>query len=261
MPILVDSHCHLDRLDLSPFDGCMEQALLSAKALDVNHVLSVCVDIENADTVIKLAQQYDNVYASVGKHPCETEGIEPTVQTLCQLAQPEKVIAIGETGLDYYRSEVGEDMRWQHDRFEVHIEAAKQLNLPTIIHTRCARKDTIAILKSTDAGPGVFHCFTESWEMAKAGLDLGFYISFSGILTFKNATELQDVAQKVPLDRILVETDAPYLTPAPYRGKANQPGYTHYVAQKLAELRGLSYETICQQTTENFCRLFRIDLS
>ncbi len=259
MPTLIDSHCHLDRLDLAALGGDMDQVLQQAKALDVQQVLSVCVDMENAAAVIALAEQHNNVYASVGKHPCETAGIEPTVEMLCEYAQHPKVIAIGETGLDYYRNEPGADMRWQHQRFEAHIAAAKQVNLPTIIHTRAAREDTLAILRATDAGPGLFHCFTESWEMAKAGLDLGFYISFSGILTFKKAEELQAVAKQVPLDRILVETDAPYLTPTPYRGKANQPGYTHYVAQQLATLRGIDYETVCQQTTENFYRLFQVN--
>jgi TatD DNase family protein len=176
---------------------------------------------------------------------------------LVEKAQHPKVVAIGETGLDYYRDH---NKALQMQRFAVHITAAKQVNKPLIIHTRQAREDTIALLKSEQAGNGVFHCFTEDYDMAKQGLDLGFYISFSGILTFKNAEMLKDVAKKLPLDRILVETDAPYLTPVPYRGKANQPGYTRYVAEYLAELKGLSLEAVATATTENFKQLFKVDV-
>ena len=260
MPTLIDSHCHLDRLDLTPFDGDMDAMMAEAKALDVEQMIAVCVDMENAPVVARYAEQYDHVFASVGKHPCdeENQGVEPTVAMLVEQAKHPKVVAIGETGLDYFRTEPGQDMSFQHQRFITHIEAAKQSDLPLIIHTRAAREDTIAILKAHDAGPGVFHCFTESWEMAKAGLDLGLYISFSGIVTFKNAQELQEVAKKVPLDRILVETDAPSLTPVPYRGKPNHPGYPHYVAHCLAELRGVSYAAICEATTQNTRNLFAL---
>lgn len=260
MPILVDSHCHLDMLDLEALGMDLSGVIKAAAEQDVKHILSICVDMENAPVVKGIAEQFEQVYASIGKHPCETEGHEPTVDDLLLAADHPKVIAIGETGLDYYRSEPDEDMTWQHQRFVHHIQAAKQLELPLIIHTRSAREDTVRLLDEQSAGPGVFHCFTESWEMAKAGLDMGLYISFSGILTFKNAEELREVARKVPLERILVETDAPYLTPVPYRGKLNRPGYTHYVAQCLAELKGVSYQKICQATTDNFSELFSVEI-
>lgn len=258
MSLLVDSHCHLDRLDLSPFNGDLSKAIASAKELGVHHMICVCVEMENFDAVIKVAEQFDNVHASVGKHPDEHEGIEPDVEMLVEKAKHPKVVAIGETGLDYYRDH---NKSLQMQRFAVHIQAAKQTDKPLIIHTRQAREDTIALLKSEQAGPGVFHCFTEDYDMAKQGLDLGFYISFSGILTFRNAEELREVAKKVPLERILVETDAPYLTPVPFRGKPNQPGYTRYVAECIAELKGLSYDEVARQTTENFTKLFKVEVT
>ncbi|MDF2529911.1 MAG: DNAase [Gammaproteobacteria bacterium] len=257
MTPLVDSHCHLDRLDLSEFNGDLSKAIEAAKALGVVHMLCVCVEMENFASVIKVAEQFKEVHASVGKHPDEHEGIEPTVEMLLEKARHPKVVAIGETGLDYYRDH---NKSLQMQRFAVHIAAAKQANKPLIVHTREARADTIAILKSEQAGPGVFHCFTEDYEMAKQGLDLGFYISFSGIVTFKNAEMLKEVAKKVPLDRILVETDAPYLTPVPFRGKANQPGYTRYVAEYIAALRGISYEQVATATTKNFTELFKVEI-
>ncbi|MDO8955111.1 MAG: TatD family hydrolase [Gammaproteobacteria bacterium] len=258
MTPLVDSHCHLDRLDLTAFDGDLSKAIAAAKELGVMHMLCVCVEMENFDAVIRIAEQFKEVHASVGKHPDEHEGIEPTVEMLVEKARHPKVVAIGETGLDYYRDH---NKALQMQRFAVHIQAAKQTAKPLIIHTRQAREDTIAMLKSEQSGPGVFHCFTEDYEMAKQGLDLGFYISFSGILTFKNAESLKDVAKRIPLDRILVETDAPYLTPIPYRGKANQPGYTRYVAQYLAELKGLTYDEVARATTQNFTNLFKVEVS
>jgi len=258
MPVLVDSHCHIDRVDLVPFGGQQSAVIAAAKALDVQHMLCVCIDMENFPAVLKIAEQYDCVYASVGKHPTETEGAEPSVEWLIEQAQHPKVIAMGETGLDYFH--IKDDVSWQQERFRTHIRAAKQANKPLIIHTRDAREDTIKILKEENSGPGVFHCFTESWDMAQQGMALGFYISFSGIVTFKNAQELQEVAKRVPLNRILVETDAPYLTPVPYRGKPNQPGYTRYVAEHIAELRGITYAELAQATTQNFKDLFQVSL-
>jgi len=255
MSFLVDSHCHIDRIDLAPFDGRMDNAIAAAKSLGVGHMLCVCIDMENFDQVLKIAEQYDCVSASVGKHPTELEGIEPTVEMLVEKAAHPKVVAIGETGLDYFHGKEHE-REAQKARFIRHIAASKTCKKPLIIHTRQAQEDTIAILKSEQVDSAVFHCFTEDWDMAKQGLDLGLYISFSGIVTFKNAETLKEVAKKVPLDRLLVETDAPYLTPVPYRGKPNQPGYTRYVAEYIAELRGISYETLRDATTENFNRLF-----
>ncbi|MDF2691322.1 MAG: DNAase [Gammaproteobacteria bacterium] len=254
---LVDSHCHLDRLDLTAFDGDLSKVIAAAKALGVYHMLCVCVEMENFASVIKIAEQFKEVHASVGKHPDEHEGIEPSVEMLIEKASHPKVVAIGETGLDYYRDH---DKAKQMQRFAVHIEAAKRTQKPLIIHTRQAREDTIAMLKSEQAGPGVFHCFTEDYAMAKQGLDLGFYISFSGILTFKNAEMLKEVAKKIPLDRILVETDAPYLTPVPFRGKANQPGYTRYVAEYIAALKAVDYAEVARITTQNFTELFKVEV-
>lgn len=259
MSILVDSHCHLDRIDLAPFDGKLEAALAAAEALQVGCMLCVCIDMENFPAVLDIAERFTKVFASVGKHPTEWEGEEPTIASLVAKADHPKVIAIGETGLDYFHG-LETERAAQQSRFITHIQAAKQAGKPLIIHTRQAQADTISILKQEQAESGVFHCFTESWDMARQGLDLGLYISFSGIVTFKNALELKEVAKKVPLDRILVETDAPYLTPAPYRGKPNTPGYTRYVAEHIAELRGIPYERLRDVTTENFQRLFKIQL-
>lgn len=254
--MLVDSHCHIDCCDLTPFDNKVEHLLAQAKEHDVEHMLCVCIDLEHFPAVLQLAETYPQISASLGLHPNEREGREATKEELLQLGANPKVVAIGETGLDYFRSEG--DLSWQHERFRTHIAVAKALQKPLIIHTRDAREDTIRIMreeKAQDAG-GVLHCFTESWEMAEQALALGFYISFSGIVTFKNAIALQDVAKRVPLDRMLIETDAPYLAPVPFRGKSNVPAYVKYVAAFIAKLRGLSYEEIAQQTTENYHRLF-----
>jgi TatD DNase family protein len=256
--MLVDSHCHLDRVDLAPFGGQMDHLMAACHAHDVKHMLCVCIDQQNFPDVLNIAQRYDSVHCSVGMHPVDHAGELVDQDWLIQSAQHSKVVAIGETGLDYYHCKG--DVHWQYQRFVQHIEVAKQTKLPLIIHTRQAREDTVRVLKQQDAPPGVFHCFTEDWAMAKQGLDLGYYISFSGIVTFKNAQELKEIAKKVPLDRILVETDAPYLTPAPYRGKANMPGYTRYVAEHIAELRAITYDEIAMATTENFSRLFSVAL-
>ena len=254
--MLVDSHCHLDRLDLTPYDGKLEGALNNAREHGVGHMLCVCIDLEHMEDVLAPARQYDFVTASVGVHPNEHEGEEPDCDRLVALAQDEQVVAIGETGLDYFRSEG--DLEWQRERFRQHIAAAKQTAKPLIIHMRDATADTLKILKEENAAEagGVMHCFVEDWNTAKAAMDMNFHISFSGIVTFNSARELQDVARKMPLDRMLVETDAPYLAPVPYRGKSNQPAYVRYVAEKIAELRNTDVESIAAATTDNYFKLF-----
>jgi TatD DNase family protein len=255
---LVDSHCHLDRLDLSKYDGKLQGAIDSAAQNNVVHMLCVSIDLEAYPAMLEQVRPYPQITVSVGVHPNERDGEEPTVDRLVDLAQDEKVIAIGETGLDYFRSEG--DLSWQRERFGVHIEAAKQTHKPLIIHTRDARKDTIAMMRSEHAyeAGGVMHCFAEDWDTAKAALDQDFYISFSGIVTFKNAETLREVAMKVPLDRMLIETDSPYLAPVPNRGKPNEPAYVLYVAEKIAELRDLGLDEVAEITTDNFNRLFKV---
>jgi TatD DNase family protein len=207
--------------------------------------------------VLRLAEQYDNFYASVGVHPDYENIEEPSVNTLVQLAQHSKIVAIGETGLDYFR--LTGDLEWQRERFRTHIRAAILIGKPLIIHTRSAAEDTLRIMQEEGAIKvgGVMHCFTESLEVALAAIDMGFYISFSGIVTFKNAIQLKKVAQAVPLDKMLVETDSPYLAPVPFRGKTNQPAYVKYVAQEIANLRGISLDMVMQATTQNFFTLFK----
>lgn len=223
-------------------------------------MLCVCIDLENFPAVHQIALDHEQVTASVGVHPIDPVDHEPTVDELVALAAKDKVVAIGETGLDYFHCKG--DLTWQHDRFRAHIRAAVEANKPLIIHTRDAREDTIQILKEEGAERvgGVLHCFTESLEMAQAGMELGFYVSFSGIVTFKNATELQDVALEIPMDRILVETDAPYLTPVPFRGKANQPAYVRNTAEYLADLKEVSLAELAEATTKNFETLFGVDV-
>ena len=254
--MLVDSHCHLDRLDLTPYDGKLEGALNNAREHGVGHMLCVCIDLEHLEDVLAPARQYDFVTASVGVHPNEHEGEEPDCDRLVALAQDEQVVAIGETGLDYFRSEG--DLEWQRERFRQHIAAAKQTAKPLIIHMRDATADTLKILKEENAAEagGVMHCFVEDWNTAKAAMDMNFHISFSGIVTFNSARELQEVARKMPLDRMLVETDAPYLAPVPYRGKSNQPAYVRYVAEQIARLRNTDVEAIAAATTDNYFKLF-----
>lgn len=254
---IIDSHCHLDRVDLSAFGGSMESLLAHAKTLSVEEFLCVCIDLEHFDDVFSLAKKYPQIYASVGVHPCELGGQDPTVEELLALADDDNIIAIGETGLDYFHVE-SDGADWQRDRFRRHIAASNQSGKPMIIHTRNARTDTIMIMQEEKTQAGVMHCFSEDWDTAKAALNLGFYISFSGIITFKSADELREVAKKVPLNRILVETDSPYLTPVPYRGKPNSPAYTYYTVEKIAEIRGESIETIAEATTQNFQKLFSL---
>lgn len=223
----------------------------------MSHALCVSVTLDKFPEVLGLAEQYDNFYASVGVHPDYENIDEPSVDLLCRLAKHPKVVAIGETGLDYFR--LSGDLEWQRNRFRTHIRAAILVGKPLIIHTRNAANDTLRIMQEEGAhqAGGVMHCFTESLEMAKAAIEMGFYISFSGIVTFKNAAQLKEVAQKIPLDKILVETDSPYLAPVPFRGKTNQPAYVKYVAQEIADLRGISLEAVMQATTQNFFNLFK----
>lgn len=260
--MFTDSHCHLSFPELQAQLPQIREAMAQAQ---VDRALCICTTLEEFPTVHALATTYDNFWCSVGVHP-DNEGVtEPSLADLVQRAALPKVVAIGETGLDYYR--LGErsiaDMHWQRERFRTHIRAARQTQKPLVIHTRSASADTLAILKEegeTAGGAGraggVFHCFTETAEVARAALDLGFYISFSGILTFKNAADLREVARFVPLDRTLIETDSPYLAPMPYRGKTNNPSYVPYVARQVAEIRQMPVEAIAEATSRNFERLF-----
>jgi TatD DNase family protein len=265
--MFVDSHCHLTFPELAAALPEIRQAMAQAQ---VDRALCICTTLEEFDAVHALALQYDNFWASVGVHP-DNEGVtEPSLDDLVRRSALPRVIAIGETGLDYYQMDQRKggrtvaDMGWQRDRFRTHIHAARQVRKPLVIHTRAASADTIAILKeegedgSPGAAGGVFHCFTETAEVARAALDLGFSISFSGILTFKSAQDLREVARFVPADRLLIETDSPYLAPVPYRGKTNNPSYVPYVARQLAELRGVSVEQIAAATSVNFERLFAV---
>ncbi len=254
--MLIDSHCHLNRLDLKKYEGDMDRLIEATHTAGIECVLNVCVDLESAHEVVATAQKYPNVYASIGLHPSDVKGRILQKSDLLQRVNQPKVIAVGETGLDYhYNTEQLEEMRAS---FCLHIEVARETKKPLIIHTRNARADTLRIMREEKADEigGVMHCFTENLEMAKAAIDLGFYISFSGIITFKNAEELQEVARQVPLENILIETDAPYLTPIPYRGKSNEPQYVRYVAEKIAELKNMSFAQVAEVTTQNFKNLF-----
>jgi TatD DNase family protein len=263
--MFVDSHCHLSFPELASQLPQIRQAMAEAQ---VDRALCICTMLEEFASVHALATGYDNFWASVGVHPDSEDIEEPTVDRLLELAALPKVVAIGETGLDYYQMEERKggrsvaDLEWQRERFRTHIRAAQRCRKPLIIHTRSASGDTIAILReegedgSPGAAGGVFHCFTETAEVARAALDLGFHISFSGILTFKSAADLREVARFVPLDRMLIETDSPYLAPVPYRGKVNNPSYVPYVARQIAELRGLTAEAVGELTSRNFEALF-----
>lgn len=256
--MLVDSHCHLDRLDLTPYDGKLDGALQKARQQGVELMLCVCINMENFPAVRTIAEQHDDIYASVGVHPNDSDVHEPTVEELVAMADHPKVIAIGETGLDYYRSEG--DVEWQRERFRRHIAAAKLCGKPLIIHSREAREDTLRLMAEEGAHEvgGIMHCFVEDLETAERAMAMGFYISFSGIVTFRNATALQEVARQIPAERLLIETDAPYLAPIPFRGKPNEPAYVRLVAEFIAQLRGESSESISQATTANFKRLFKL---
>lgn len=255
----IDSHCHIDFPELA---ARMPELLAKMEQNKVTHALCVSVDLPDFPRVLALAEQYPHIYASVGVHPDYEDTPEPSVAQLVDLARHPKVVAIGETGLDYYRLEG--DLEWQRERFRVHIRASRACGKPLIIHTRSASADTLRIMAEEGAGTGqggaggVMHCFTESLEVAEAALALGFYISFSGIVTFKSAKELQAVAKAVPLERMLIETDSPYLAPVPFRGKMNEPGYVCHVAEFLSVLKDVPLAEVARQTTENFRRLFKI---
>ena len=261
MSVYVDSHCHLDFPELI---AQLPQLLSRMAEQGVERALCISVSVANIPVVLRLAHEHDCLYASVGVHPEDRDATEPTLEQLCAWAAAPKVLAIGETGLDYYwhKEAVPGDLEWQRDRFRTHLRAARMVAKPVVIHTRNAAADTLRLMREeaigVDAGGpgGVMHCFTETAETARAALDLGFYISFSGILTFKNAADLREVARLIPLDRLLIETDAPYLAPVPYRGKTNEPSYVAQVAAELARVHGRSVEDIGLITTANFDRLF-----
>ncbi len=253
MTSLIDSHCHIPLLseDLS-----VEEIINNAKQNDVEHMLCVAIDLENSPDIIDLAKKYDMISASVGIHPNTELENEAVIGDILDLASKDEVVAIGETGLDYFRSEG--DLEWQRDRFRTHINAAKELDKPLIIHTREAKEDVIQILKEEGADQvgGVMHCFVEDWETAQAAMDLNFLISFSGIVTFKNAKDLHEVAKLVPLKNMLIETDSPYLAPVPFRGKTNQPAYVRHVAEFISGLKDIDFDELAIQTTNNYHKLF-----
>ena len=258
--MLIDSHCHLDFPELSSQIPVLREAM---RTNGVTHALCISVNLADFPNVLALAEQYDNFYASVGIHPDREPNLPGTmtsVEELVRLSEHPKILAIGETGLDYHWQKDAPE--WQRERFRVHIRAARASGKPLIVHTRDAASDTIKLMHDEGAAEagGVMHCFTESLEVAKAALALNFYISFSGIVTFKNAAALQEVARKVPLERMLVETDAPFLAPVPHRGKINQPAYVRHVAEAIANIKGVSIDKVMESTSRNFCSLFRLDL-
>lgn len=253
--MLVDSHCHLDFPD---FAGKIDQLLDSMSNNRVSHALCAGVTLERFPALLAMVAMHPNLFCAVGVHPDTDDeaAAEPDIATLVKLAQHPKVVAIGETGLDYYRLQG--DLEWQRERFRTHIRAAHQVGKPLIVHTRSAADDTLRLMReeSADKIGGVMHCFTEAWEIAERAIEMGFYISFSGIVTFKNAKDLKDVARRVPLDRLLIETDAPYLAPVPHRGQLNEPAYVLHVAEEIARLRGLALEEVGAATSQNFFSLF-----
>ncbi|GGZ05048.1 TatD family hydrolase [Pseudoduganella plicata] len=256
--MFIDSHCHIDFPELA---ARMPELRAKMEENRVTHALCVSVDLPDFPRVLALAEEYPNIFASVGVHPDYEDTPEPTVGQLVELSSHPKIVAIGETGLDYYR--LTGDLEWQRERFRTHIRASREARKPLIIHTRSASEDTIRIMREEGAGTadggvaGVMHCFTESLEVAQASMALGFYISFSGIVTFKSAKELQAVALAVPLERMLIETDSPYLAPVPYRGRMNEPGYVAHVAEFIANLKGISVEEVAARTSANFFDLFQ----
>jgi TatD DNase family protein len=254
--MLIDSHCHLDRIDLKPYQNDFANFMVAVNDSQIEHLVTIAIDLESYPDMLSLVSGYPQISVTVGVHPNVQDGKDPSIDELIALGEPGKVIGIGETGLDYFRSEG--DLTWQQQRFRKHIAAAKILKKPLIIHTREAKKDTLRILQEENASEvgGIIHCFTEDWEFAKSALDLNFYISFSGIVTFNNAKEIKDVAKKVPANRFLIETDSPYLAPAPHRGKPNYPTYVRHVAEHIAELRNTSFNEIAEQSTSNFRKLF-----
>lgn len=258
--MIVDSHCHLNILPEEKV-GNLDQVIKTAHELSVDKMLCIAIHPDQWQDILGIVDQYEEVYAAIGIHPCEEKEVLVSDEALIAAASHPKVIAIGEVGLDYFHFDAEEqDMAWQQDRFRQMIRLAKQLSKPLIIHTRNSTPDCLRILAEEGAQEvgGIMHCFVEDLETAKRAMELGFYISFSGIVTFKNALELKEVAKAIPADRILVETDSPYLAPVPYRGKTNQPGFTRYVVEELAKLRGVSFEEMAQTTTDNFKRLFQL---
>jgi TatD DNase family protein len=253
--MLVDSHCHLDFPDLAVN---IDELLANMRENDVGHALCVSVNLQDLPRVLALSEKYPNLFASVGVHPDYENLEEPQSIQLATLACHPRVVAIGETGLDYFR--LKGDLEWQRERFRQHIRAARLCNKPLIIHTREAAEDTLRIMEEegADTVGGVMHCFTESWEVAQRAMALNFYISFSGIVTFKKATGLKDIATRVPLERMLIETDSPYLAPVPHRGKTNQPAFVKHVAEEIATLRGISLDQVAEATTNNFFKLFKV---
>jgi TatD DNase family protein len=253
--VFIDSHCHLSFPELG---GDIDAVLARMRAAQVIGALNVCVTLEEFETVVRLAELHSNIWASVGVHPDYRDGREPDVATLVELSRHGRVVAIGETGLDYYR--LSEPLDWQRQRFRIHIRAARETGLPLIIHTRSAAADTLRIMREEKAGEvgGVMHCFTETLEVAQAALDLGFHISFSGIVTFRNAQSLREVAAAVPLSRLLIETDAPYLTPVPHRGTTNEPGFVPLVARAIGAVKGLHEDEIGSLSCDVFLRLFKV---
>jgi TatD DNase family protein len=256
--MLIDSHCHID---FEEYAGRIPQILEDMARNQVTHALCVCVNLADFPRVLALAESHSQLFASVGVHPDQVEDASPKVNDLVERARHAKIVAIGETGLDYYRQ--NGDLEWQRARFRTHIRAARECGKPLIIHTREAGEDTLRIMREEGASQtgGVMHCFTETLELARAAIELNFYISFSGIVTFKNALAIKEVAKSVPLERMLIETDSPYLAPVPQRGKTNQPGWVRHVAEEIARLRGISLEAVAEATTANFFRLFKPDLT
>lgn len=254
--MLVDSHCHLDFPELAPQ---LESVLELMRENAVTHALCISVTLEDFPKVRSIAEAHANLYASVGVHPDYENVPDVSVAKLTELANHPKVIALGETGLDYYR--LKGDLEWQRERFRTHIRAARECGKPLVVHMRSAAADTLRIMREERAGEvrGVMHCFTETWEVAQEAMEIGFYISFSGIVTFKNAQALKDVARKVPLERMLIETDSPYLAPAPHRGRLNQPGLVKHVAEEIARLRGIPFSDVARATSENFFKLFNLE--
>ncbi|QEI12464.1 TatD family hydrolase [Cellvibrio japonicus] len=254
--MIVDSHCHLDRLNLAAYDGNLDEAVAAAHARGIQQMLCIGISLENIPTVIDIARRYPGVVASVGVHPCDVKEGTASVEQLKTWAAQPKVVALGETGLDYHYET--ESKALQHESFAMHLHVGKEVGLPIVVHTREARADTLALIREHGSleHSGVLHCFTEDWAMARAALDLNYYISISGIVTFKNAEQIREVVQQMPLDRLLVETDSPYLAPVPYRGKPNEPKYVREVAQFIADLRGMPLEQLAEITTTNFYRLF-----
>lgn len=258
--MIIDSHCHLNILPEEKV-GNTDQVVAQAKEYGVERMMCVAIDPSKWSDVLAMADRYEGVYASIGIHPCSDESVMASDADIILAASHPKVLAIGEVGLDYFHQKPDEvDLGYQIERFRQHIRIAKQLNKPLVIHTRASTPDVLQILREEGAEQvgGIMHCFVEDLETAQQAMALGFYISFSGIVTFKNATELKAVAKALPLDRILVETDAPYLAPVPYRGKTNQPAYTRYVVEEIAQLRGLTFEEVADATSANFKRLFKL---